>query len=213
MKLSFKLFAGFVLILVLFTAVAIVNFRLSEAVVENSQWVSRSQIVVRNSAALQRNIIDMETGLRGFLLNGNETFLQPYWLAKDQMPALMKEMRAFVNSTAQRQKLNEISEYQQRLEKNYAEPLIQMKRGQDTLMTERQFDRQLEKLVLGEKVLVDSIRAAFRDFNAYEYKVREERSERLSKSINNTRQLSTILTIISVIIGLSWAYYITRLIT
>jgi signal transduction histidine kinase len=60
---------------------------------------------------------------------------------------------------------------------------------------------------------MDSIRAAFRAFNSIEYQVRAERSDRLNKSINNTRQLSTILTILSVILGLSWAYYITRLIT
>ncbi|AKD03406.1 ATP-binding protein [Pontibacter korlensis] len=214
MKLSVKLFAGFVLILVLFTAVAIVNFRLSEAVVENTQWVSRSQIVVRNSAALQRNIIDMETGLRGYLLNGNETFLQPYWLARDQMPALMQEMRDFVtNSPEQVKKIDEIAALQTRFEKGFAEPLIQMKRNQDTQISEKQFDAQIEPLLLGEKAIIDSVRAAFREFNAYEYKVRQERTERLSRSINNTRQLSTILTILSVILGLSWAYYITRLIS
>lgn len=215
MKLSVKLFAGFLLISVLFTAVAIVNFRLSEAVIENSKWVSRSQIVVRNSAALQRNIIDMETGLRGFLLNGNETFLKPYWQARDQMPSLMQETRNFVtNLPDQQKKLDEIAELQQRLEKDFATPLIQMKRShQDTIMTDRELDLQLEELVLGEQMVMDSIRAAFRAFNAIEYQVRADRSERLNKSINNTRQLSTILTILSVIIGLSWAYYITRLIS
>ncbi|WP_299754999.1 ATP-binding protein [uncultured Pontibacter sp.] len=215
MKLSVKLFAGFLLISVLFTAVAIVNFRLSEAVIENSQWVSRSQIVVRNSASLQRNIIDMETGLRGFLLNGNETFLKPYFQARDQMPALMQETKNFVsNSPNQKIKLDEIIMLQQRFEKEYAEPLIKMKRGhQDSLMTERELDLQLENLVLGEKAIIDTVRNAFREFNAFEYKVREERNQRLSNSINNTRHLSTILTILSVILGLSWAYYITRLIT
>lgn len=215
MKLSVKLFAGFLLISVLFTAVAIVNFRLSEAVIENSQWVSRSQIVVRNSASLQRNIIDMETGLRGFLLNGNETFLKPYFQARDQMPALMQETKNFVsNSPNQKIKLDEIIMLQQRFEKEYAEPLIQMKRGHhDSLMTERELDLQLENLVLGEKAIIDTVRNAFREFNAFEYKVREERNQRLSNSINNTRHLSTILTILSVILGLSWAYYITRLIT
>ncbi|OKL39493.1 histidine kinase [Pontibacter flavimaris] len=89
-----------------------------------------------------------------------------------------------------------------------------MKRGhQDTIMTDRELDAKLETLVLGEQQVMDSIRTSFRAFNAFEYKVREERSERLNKSINNTRQLSTILTILSVIIGLGWAYYITRLIS
>ncbi|RIJ37011.1 sensor histidine kinase [Pontibacter oryzae] len=214
MKLSVKLFAGFVLISVLFTAVAIVNFRLSEAVVENTQWVSRSQIVVRNSAALQRNIIDMETGLRGYLLNGNETFLLPYLQAKDQLPGLIQETKTFVSSSPdQTRNINDIVALQQRFMHNYAEPLIQLKREDVTNTTSDAFETRLDELIMGEKIIIDSIRTAFKEFNAYEYKVREERRERLNKSINNTRQLSTILTILSVLLGLSWAYYITRLIS
>lgn len=214
MKLSVKLFAGFVLISVLFTAVAIVNFRLSEAVVENTQWVSRSQIVVRNSAALQRNIIDMETGLRGYLLNGNETFLQPYLQAKDQLPGLIQETKTFVSSSPdQTRNINDIVDLQQRFMLKYAEPLITLKREDNNRPSNVAFESKLDELIQGEKIIIDSIRTAFKEFNAYEYKVREERRERLNKSINNTRQLSTILTILSVLLGLSWAYYITRLIS
>jgi len=214
MKLSVKLFAGFLLISLLFTAVVIVNFQLSEDVIDNTVWVSRSQIVVRNSASLQRNIIDMETGMRGFLLNGNDTFLQPYFQAKDQLPNLLQETKSFVaGSPEQTRKINDIVRLQGRLQYTYAEPLIALKRSDTTQIADLKVITELDSLVLGEKILMDSIRTAFRDFNAYEYKVREERRERLGKSINTTRQVSTILTILSVIMGLGWAYYITRLIT
>ncbi len=214
MKLSVKLFAGFVLISVLFTAVAIVNFRLSEDVIANSQWVSRSQIVVRNSAALQRNIIDMETGLRGFLLNGNDNFLLPYSQAKQQLPNLFKETKSFTVATPEQvEKIDRIQQLQKEWEEKYAEPLIQLKRADSIDFKITKFDLQRDSLLDGEKALIDTLRENFRQFNAYEYKVREFRRDRLSQSINNTRQISTILTIVSVLLGLGWAYYITRLIT
>ena len=214
MKLSTKLFIGFVLISVLFTAVAVVNYRLSKDVIENSQWVSRSQIVVRNSASLQRNIIDMEAGLRGFLLNGNESFLQPYHQARQHLPNLFADIKGYVtNSPGQVTKLEEIAGLHHRWQIKFAEPLIEMKRT-DTLETSsRAFDRKLDKLVLGEEIVMDSIRTAFREFNAFEYQVREERWQRLNSSISNTRQVSTILTVLSVLLGFGWAYYITRLIS
>lgn len=213
MKLSVKLFVGFLLISALFTAVAIVNFRLSEDVIQNTQWVSRSQIVVRNSAALQRNIIDQETGIRGYLLNGNETFLIPYTQAKDLLPRLFKEITAFAKySPEQIRKVEDIIRLQNEFEQKYAEPLIALTRA-DTLGNTRDYSRTIDSLVMGEKILMDSMRVAFRDFNAHEYRIRGERSERLSQSIESTRQVSTILTIVSVILGLGWAYYITRLIT
>ena len=213
MKLSVKLFLGFILISVLFTAVAIVNFQLSEDVIQNSQWVTRSQIVVRNSAALQRNIIDMETGLRGFLLNGNETFLQPYYAAKDQLASLFEETKRFIeDSPEQTQKINRIIRLQKDFQDNYAEPLISMVRS-DTLNGDSDIYTKIDSLVLGEKAITDSIRMTFREFNAHEYQIREDRRQRLNQSIDTTRQVSTILTILSVILALSWAYYIVRLIT
>ncbi len=214
MKLSVKLFVGFLLISALFTAVAIVNFRLSEDVIENSDWVTRSQVVVRNSAALQRNIIDMETGIRGFLLNGNETFLIPYTQAKQLMPRLFKELSTYTTYTPeQTSKLRYIVDVQKRWEQDYAEPLIAITRADMADSTVKDISFKVDSLLVGEKDLMDSLRVAFKDFNAYEYKVRKDRLNRLSNSIENTRQVSTILTIISVILGLSWAYYITRLIS
>ena len=213
MKLSVKLFLGFILISVLFTAVAIVNFQLSEDVIQNSQWVTRSQIVVRNSAALQRNIIDMETGLRGFLLNGNETFLEPYYIAKEQLDNLFDETKRFTeDSPEQTEKIDKIIQLQKDFQENYAEPLIGMVRA-DTLNHDEEIYVKIDSLVLGEKAITDSIRMAFREFNAHEYQVREDRRQRLNQSIDTTRQVSTILTILSVILALSWAYYIVRLIT
>lgn len=213
MKLSLKLFIGFVLILVLFTAVAIVNFRLSEDVIQNSQWVTRSQVVIRNSAALQRNIIDMETGLRGYLLNGNETFLQPYYSAKSQLDKLFNETKKFISdSPEQADKINEIIRLHQNFQDNYAEPLISMVRS-DTIVQDLDIGTKIDSLVLGEKTIIDSVRTAFRDFNAYEYQIREDRRQRLNQSIDTTRRVSTILTVFSIILALGWAYYIIRLIT
>lgn len=214
MKLSSKLFIGFLLITVLFAAVVLVNFRLSEDVIENTNWVQRSQNVVRNSAALQRNIIDMESGLRGYLLNGNELFLQPYHEAKRDIPRIFEEIRSYANTNdGQRLKLEKIEKTHNAWTKEFAETLIEMKRGDTLETTSRAFDRQVDKLVQGEKILMDTIRTAFREFNSFEYSLRIERGDRLNKSLNTTRQVSTVLTILSVVLGLGWAWYLARLIS
>jgi signal transduction histidine kinase len=214
MKLSYKLFIGFVLISVLFAAVVFVNFRLSEDVIENTNWVQRSQNVVRNSASLQRNIIDMESGLRGYLLNGNELFLQPYHDAKRDIPRIFEEIRNYAyNNEGQKIKLEKIEKTHDVWTKEFAEKLIDMKRGDTLEVSSRAFDRQLDKLVQGEKILMDTIRTAFREFNAFEYALRTERGERLNKSLDTTRQVSTVLTILSIVLGLGWAWYLARLIS
>src|SRR5687768_960492 len=109
MKLSTKLFAGFSIISFIFMAVQFINYSLSKDVLENSNWVAQSQIIIRNSSALQRNIIDMETGFRGYLLTGDEEYLIPYVQAKDQIPSLFQALNGLIqNQTEQLEHINKI---------------------------------------------------------------------------------------------------------
>lgn len=216
MKLSTKLFAGFVIISFIFTAVAIFNFRLSEDVLENSQYVARSQVVVRTSSSLQRNIIDMETGMRGYLLTGNEAFLEPYYTAARQVPALLDELeKMVVDSPVQKGSIEQIRNIHDRWYRKFAEKLIAQKRnsrqqptaGLDALKNaERSMNRE-------GRQMMDDMRLLFRGFNSIEYKIREMNATRLNNSIDLTRQVSTTLTILSVVMGLGWAWYITRIIS
>ncbi|MDX5346834.1 MAG: CHASE3 domain-containing protein [Hymenobacteraceae bacterium] len=216
MNLSTKVFAGFVLISFIFTAVAIVNFRLSEDVIENSRWVSRSQIIIRNSGALQRNIIDMETGLRGYLLTGNDSFLEPYISAEKQIPVYFTQIRKNVKeSPEQLHNINKIEDIHSRWVTDFARPLLEAKRydvKRDSVGTAHFGNIQSMMSENGRKMM-DSMRVNFKDFNSIEYRIREERNQKLNESIDNTRHVSSTLTLISVLLGIGWAFYITRIIS
>jgi CHASE3 domain sensor protein len=41
-------------------------------------WVEHSERVIGNANQIGKEMVDMETGLRGYLLAGDEAFLQPY---------------------------------------------------------------------------------------------------------------------------------------
>ncbi|MBC3541244.1 CHASE3 domain-containing protein [Rufibacter sediminis] len=218
MNLSTKVFAGFVLISFLFTSVAIVNYQLSEDVIANSTFVTDSQNITRTSASLQRSIIDMETGMRGYLLTGNRTFLDPYFSAEALLPDQFNLLRAYMqDKPEQLRRIKQIEDLHKKWRHEFAELLITEK---DKENAEGKLNRGVSTLehgflVLNEegKRLTDQMRIYFKDFNSIEYKVREARKGRLEESIENTRRISTTLTIISVLLGLGWAYYITRLIS
>ncbi|WP_205502723.1 sensor histidine kinase [Rufibacter psychrotolerans] len=218
MNLSTKLFAGFVLISFLFTFVAIVNYRLSEDVIANSNFVTDSQNITRTSATLQRSLIDMETGMRGYLLTGNRTFLDPYYSAAELLPSQFALLKAYMQQKPEQlRRIKEIEELHQKWRYEFAELVIgektqELARG-DT--TQGVTSLAHGALVLNEagKRITDQMRIYFKDFNSIEYKVREERKSRLEQSIAKTRRISTTLTVLSVLLGLGWAYYITRLIS
>ena len=51
-----------------------------------------SEQVLRVSNGLERRVIDLETGLRGYLLTGQDGFLQPYLVARDDIPGQLDEL-------------------------------------------------------------------------------------------------------------------------
>ena len=164
MKLSTKLFAGFALMSVIFTAVAFFNFRLSEDVLENSQFVANSMVIVRNSAALQRAMIDMEAGMRGYLLTGNEDFLAPYIAAEKQLPSLFNDLERFVkNSPVQKRQLEQIKHTHTRWHHTFAEVLITQKRtSKENPVTGIQYlAGAKEVLNLKGKKMIDRFAGAF----------------------------------------------------
>ncbi|MDQ3292180.1 MAG: CHASE3 domain-containing protein, partial [Bacteroidota bacterium] len=201
MKLATRIFAGFVIISFIFTAVILINIRLSEEALENSQWVSKSQAVVKTSSALQRHIVEMETGMRGFLLTGNEDFLEPYYAAKRQIPAQFSNLEYLVkDSPVQIRQVQQIKNTHQRWVNTFTEALISQKRSQ-TLENDQLKNTGLQNLknadnamVSGGKKMMDSMRSMFIGLNNIENQVSESRLTRLRNSIHNTRLFSTIMT-------------------
>ncbi|RDC63544.1 sensor histidine kinase [Adhaeribacter pallidiroseus] len=220
MKLSTRIFAGFFIISLIFTSITIINFQLSEDVLANSQWVTRSQTVVKASSALQRHIVDMETGMRGFLLTGNEVLLEPYHTAKRQLPAQFKQLELLVkDSPVQKRALQQIKSTHARWVSTFAEALIAQKRNQNLenntlknsgLLNLKNADNAVNSR--GETMMA-SMREMFQGLNAIENQISESHRTQLRNSINNTRILSSVITFLTIVIGLGWSIYIARLLS
>jgi PAS domain S-box-containing protein len=59
-------------------------------------WVERSQQILTEVTGTEKMIIDAETGMRGFLLNGNEEFLDPFNFAVEKLPTHWNKLAEFV---------------------------------------------------------------------------------------------------------------------
>ncbi|HEY1040777.1 MAG TPA: CHASE3 domain-containing protein, partial [Bacteroidia bacterium] len=190
-----------------------VNQRLSDQVIKNTSYISNSESVIRNSNILHKDMIEMQSGFRGFLLTGQETFLQPFYEGIESVPPLFKEQRSLVTSEKQKAKLDSINSLHEKwLE--YANGLIFTKL--DTLPEagkkyQELFETKL-KMEVGKKIN-DQIQKIFQAFDNFEYGLRQERRAALQKSIEHTRNITLILTAFSIILALSSSIYIIRLVT
>ncbi|MVN78190.1 HAMP domain-containing protein [Hymenobacter sp. HMF4947] len=215
MNLTTKIFAGFLLLLGLFAAVVIVNYRLAEQVLRNSQRVEASQRTSADGATLLRSIIDMETGFRGYMLLGNEQVLNPYYNGERDLLHRFQMLREqLAAEPAQRQRLDTTQHLFQQWtaythllisEKREARLKDRNQRGLDNMPHYR-----LAESLSGKQVM-DAIRYQMSIFDRDENANRQQQRQRLTDSILRAQKLSGLITGAALLFGLFWAVYIVRL--
>jgi signal transduction histidine kinase len=217
MRISVIIFVGFSVILVLFTITTYVNYRQSQVVNDDAEWVSTSQLIIRNTSRFQRNIVEMQSNLRGFLLTGEPLFLEPYRAAIYENTDLGKELMSMIPDTSfQKKELLDIQQLYLRWQQEFANPLISARMQATTSDSADHAFTRLHSSQMrnqAEQAINNQIRDRFKDFNNYEYNLRTKRRANLSASVANTRYISLSLTTTSILIGLAIAIYITFIIS
>ncbi|HWM09924.1 MAG TPA: response regulator [Solirubrobacteraceae bacterium] len=115
--------AALALVLVLVSgtfAVLLVTVRSSHEEAESAR--SAEEILTRVAAA-ERDVIDVETGLRGFLLTRDQEFLEPYESGRRGYPAHFGNLEALVRDPAQRRRLVGLRRATDAYVEGYAVPL------------------------------------------------------------------------------------------
>nr|WP_315256519.1 response regulator [uncultured Duganella sp.] len=120
-------------------------------------WVEHSERVIGNANQVGKEMVDMETGMRGYLLAGDESFLQPYIVSKPRVAANIDGLMKLVkDNPTQVDRLRTI-QYQQLQWDQYAQEMIRLRAANGdvtgpvkTARGKAQFDeirRQLELFV------------------------------------------------------------------
>lgn len=76
--ISRKLYAGFAAVLAVMLVVSAVAFNGVQSLQENAGWVDHTHNVLNGLDEIVSNIKDAETGQRGFLITGEDRYLEPY---------------------------------------------------------------------------------------------------------------------------------------
>lgn len=210
MTIRFQLLAGFFSLILIFVIVFFVNQRLSEQVITNTYYLNNSEAVIRNSNMLHKEIIQMQSGFRGFLLTSQEGFLKPYYAGLSGVPTIIKEQRELLTSNEQKIRLDSIlTNHKDWIE--YADSLISTKKDtlpESNIAYQRLFDKKL-RMEVGAK-LNNQINVLFTRFDNYEYKVRQERREMLQRSVANTRNISIALILGAIFLAVASGFYFIK---
>lgn len=117
---------------------------------------SKAGGVLAASNLLERSVLDLETGLRGYLLSGRAVFLQPYRIAKAAYPA---QIRALNRLTAGQPSLHKrsvsLGEGVTAYVRGWTDPIVDLSRSDLTAARAREAGA-------GGKARVDALRQQFR---------------------------------------------------
>lgn len=93
MKIGTRILAGYALALLVVGVVGVVAWRANSELVDSADWVTHSHQVRGTLADTLSAIKDAETGQRGFLLTGEERYLEPYTAAIKVIDSDIQQLR------------------------------------------------------------------------------------------------------------------------
>ena len=110
MNVLLKLIFGFLFMILLTTMLGILSFTNSSIVSDEFTFLIEHDLeILQNAQELHKLIIDAETGQRGFLIVGDDSFLEPYYIGVEKFFDLMKVEKQLVeNNPSQVERLENI---------------------------------------------------------------------------------------------------------
>ncbi|MCL6702287.1 response regulator [Pseudomonas sp. T1.Ur] len=135
------------------------------------QWVGHTDRVLNNVNEAMKLSVDLETGMRGYLLSGDEHFLDPYEVAKPRIAvALDTLLELTADNPVQTDRLHKVQALQVEWG-NYAQGMIDLQRSSGDY-------RGAVKAGRGKR-LTDEIRKTFEDVVETEQQLRAQRNEQV----------------------------------
>jgi CheY-like chemotaxis protein/CHASE3 domain sensor protein len=92
-----KTLFGFLLAVMAVLVIALLSYQSLEATAESSKSLARSIEVLAQLNAVLSTLKDAETGQRGYLLTGEESYLEPFTTAKSALPGEFKTLRGVLS--------------------------------------------------------------------------------------------------------------------
>ncbi len=166
-----QMLAGFALALLALVAVAVISYRSTTGLIDTAHEVSRTHEVVNSLGHLRSDVIDIETGVRGYAITGNEKFLDWYQQLLPQVPEHFKSLRNMIVVPQQQRRLDEL------------EPLVSRKlawmKGLILIRKEQGLEVAVREMQsLEGKELMDEVRVVIGTMNNEEETLLKQREEK-----------------------------------
>ncbi|MBF0195342.1 MAG: CHASE3 domain-containing protein [Magnetococcales bacterium] len=168
---------------------------------KSNQRLEQNHLIMVQAIALTRQVVDMETGLRGFLITGDEDFLEPYRSGRLSLATSISDLSRLIqddigqlNTLAEIERI--VSEWHLRIANPEIHLRYQINRGELPLI---RVSEVVQKRI-GKK-LMDTVRQHINAFISHEQKRNERRRLATEKDSENILYLSLLGALAAILIG------------
>lgn len=202
-----KIAVGFALSFVLMAMIGLLAFRSINTLSNTSQVVAHTHLVLERLADVLNVLQDAEIGGRGYIITGDDSFLQPYQNAETKILTVVKDLRVLIaDNPAQQKRLTQ------------AEPIITAKMALTKRYIEMRKARETETVIKlvqageGQK-LMDELRQIFGAMEQEERSLLKQRAAEVEAAVNNSTVSITLGTLMCLLIVSAAGIIITRSLT
>lgn len=199
-----KIAAGFALAFLLLAVIGAVAYRSISALTSTSQLVTHTHQVLEHIAEILSLLKDAETGQRGYVITGDEAFLEPYQAGTTNVHAVVKELRELTADNPNQQK---------RIDE--AEPLIAAKLAElkQTIDLRRKGNvEETTKIVRsGEgKKIMDDLRLVLAQMEREERDLLKQRAAEVEAASSGAKSTIIYGTAFCLVFVMAAGFFITR---
>jgi len=185
-------FGGFALAGAILVFAGWESYRNTVTFSDASEWRKHTYEVLRNIDAVEAGLVDAETGQRGYLLTGEESYLEPYHTAVKDINHTIASLKSLTSDNPNQQR---------RIQS--LEPLVDDKLTELQLTVDLRKNQGLtsaNKVVLGGsgKRWMDQIRALLSQMTNEEEALLRSRTEQANQSVTRSVRLVIASTLLSV---------------
>jgi PAS domain S-box-containing protein len=157
--------------------ISAVSYLSLRELVDRMAWVARTQEVLRETETVISDLKDVETGVRGYLISGQDEFLAPYRSALASIPSHLGRLKELTVDNADQQKRAGSLDRLARKRLEQAELFLKMA-STGTLLLPQPLRRQ----ILDGKQTMDEVRALAGEMREHEESLLLQRAQESSRS-------------------------------
>jgi signal transduction histidine kinase/CHASE3 domain sensor protein/ActR/RegA family two-component response regulator len=215
MKLSFnnpsitaRLFSAFTIMLIVILTVIIISYKNSRKIIDSTDMIIHTHEVLTSLGQVKANLLNLETGQRGFIITGKQKYLKPYTTSLKVVQENIARLRKLTSDNKNQTKRISLLKEMVNSKLDVINKTIQLRQQKNG------FEKAKEIVLTDEGMLImDKIRTQIKEIENEELTLLSIRSSAPEKSRKNSRNILAALLFFSALFTIIISFFTSRSIT